>query len=399
MQLSPEKPLQPEAPLQLLLFVDERPSSRQQIQQIRLYLKELQADYQFELQIVDVGEQPYLAEHFKLVATPALIKIHPEPRQMLAGSNLIAQLKNWWPRWQNAEDAHSKLNDGLTESLDKGRSARTSKSPIRSVADAAELMRLADEIFHLKREKEKLVEQLQFKDQVIAMLAHDLRNPLTAALIAIETLELNYNPDKGGFSRLTPALTSQLFKQARTQTRRIDQMITGLLQVARGTSAQLRIQPQKLALGKLCLDVLDHLSDRLKAKSQYLETDIPQDLPCVYADPEWVRQVIMNLLDNAIKYTPEGGTIGICGLHRTSQKVQLSVSDNGPGIPEEHRDHIFEEHFRLQRDQRTEGYGIGLYLCQRVVRAHYGQIWVDSAPQGGSCFNLTLLVYPTCFNP
>ena len=89
-----------EAPLQLLLFVDERPKSRLQVQQIRSYLKQLQLEYDFELQVIDVGKQPHLAEHFKLVATPALIRIHPEPRQVLAGTNIVSQLKTWWPRWQ-----------------------------------------------------------------------------------------------------------------------------------------------------------------------------------------------------------------------------------------------------------------------------------------------------------
>jgi two-component system, OmpR family, clock-associated histidine kinase SasA len=109
MQVSSEQPTSTEARLQLLLFVDERPSSRQQIQQIRRYLKQLQAEYPFELQIVNVGEQPYLAEHFKLVATPALIKIYPEPRQILAGSNLIEQLSNWWLRWQQSAEAQANL--------------------------------------------------------------------------------------------------------------------------------------------------------------------------------------------------------------------------------------------------------------------------------------------------
>ena len=396
MQVSSEKPTYSEAPLQLLLFVDERPSSRQQVQRIRLYLKQLQADYPFELQTVDVGEQPYLAEHFKLVATPALIKIHPEPRQTLAGNNLIAQLKNWWPRWQNAAEAHLKLHDGLPESIDIDNAYRVSTHipPIRSVADSAELIRLSDEIFHLKREKEKLLEQLQFKDRVIAMLAHDLRNPLTAVSIAIETLESNLIPQQGE-SRLTPVLTSQLFKQARTQARTIDRMIASLLQVAATKSAELHIQPIKLELAKLCQDVLGHLSDRLGAKSQDIETDIPHDLPYVYADQERVRQVVMNLLDNAIKYTPEGGIIRVSGFHRTAQKVQVSVCDTGPGIPEENRSSIFEERFRLKRDEAKEGYGIGLSLCQRIIRAHYGQIWVDSTPNSGSCFHFTLPVYPT----
>ncbi|PMB42840.1 histidine kinase [Fischerella thermalis CCMEE 5205] len=394
MQASQDQPISSEAPLQLLLFVDGRPKSRQQVQRIRAYLKELQADYKFELQIVDVGQQPYLAEHFKLVATPALIKIHPEPRHVLAGSNIITQLKSWWPRWQAAVDAYVKLQTDLQENTeDNGRNASSSKSSIRSVALSAELLHLSDEIFRLKQEKEQLEEQLQFKDRVIAMLAHDLRNPLTATAIAIETLQSNYNPDKASFERLTPTMITNLFKQARNQTRIIDRMITDLLQVGRNNEREFPVKPQKTNLGQLCLDVLEELSDRYAAKSLKVEKDIPKDLPQVYADPERIRQVLINLLDNAIKYTPEGGTISVAGLHRTTQKVQFSIGDTGPGIPEENRERIFENHFRLERDESKEGYGIGLCLCQRIIRAHYGQIWVDSSPSNGAWFHFTLPVY------
>ncbi len=224
------------------------------------------------------------------------------------------------------------------------------------------------------------------------MVAHDLRNPLTAVSIAIETLEANLIPQKE-MSPLSPALTSQLFKQARKQAKTIDRMIAGLLQVARGSAAQLHIQPQKLQLLELYQDVLAHISDRAAAKSLRIETDIPNDLPAVYADRERVRQVLINLLDNAIKYTPGDGNIRVSCLHRTTQKVQVSVCDTGPGIPEENYDRIFEERFRLQRDEAKDGYGIGLALCQRIIRAHYGQIWVDSAPTGGSCFHFTLPIY------
>lgn len=393
MQVFSQQPTSSEAKLQLLLFVDERPSSRQQVQQIRRYLNDLQAEYPFELQIVDVGEQPYLAEHFKLVATPALIKIHPEPKQTLAGSNLIEQLKNWWPRWLQAVEAQLQSHDGESESLDDDCIPPATKPLIRSVADSVELIRLSDEIFRLKREQEKLLEQLQFKDKVISMLAHDLRNPLTAVSIAIETLETNILPPKGKTSPLTPAITAQLFKQARAQSKTIDRMITGLLQVARGSSAELQIQPQKLELITLYHDVLAQVCDRAAAKFLHIESDIPNDLPLVYADHERVRQVLINLLDNAIKYTPTDGTIRLSCLHRTSQKVQVSVCDTGPGIPEENHERIFEERFRLERDEAKDGYGIGLALCQRIIRAHYGHIWVDSAPGGGSCFHFTLPVY------
>jgi two-component system, OmpR family, clock-associated histidine kinase SasA len=355
----------------------------------------LQAEYSFELQLIDVGQQPYLAEHFKLVATPALIKIHPEPQQVLAGSNIVTQLKNWWPRWQASVDTYLKLQEDLQERIDDNCRATSPKSTIRSVAVSAELIRLSDEIFRLKQEKEHLQEQLQFKDRVIAMLAHDLRNPLTAAAIAIETIQSNYNVETGEFQRLKPLMVAHLLKQARNQTKIIDRMIADLLQLARGEDTEIRILPQKVQLANLCLDVVEQLRDRYTSKSQELETDIPKDLPDVYADPERIRQVLINLLDNAIKYTPQGGKISVAGLHRTTQKVQFSISDNGPGIPVENRDRIFENHFRLQRDEATEGYGIGLCLCQRIIRAHYGQIWVDSAPNNGAWFHFTLPVYPS----
>lgn len=380
-----------EVPLQILLFVDQRPNAKEQIQQIRRFLNDLRADYPFELQVIDVGEQPYLAEHFRLVATPALIKIHPDPRQTLTGMNLVAQLKDCWSHWQTSVESFLENQVELKSTVDQAPFVSASK--ISSIAHSSELLQLTDEIFNLKQEKEDLQAQLQFKDQIISMLAHDLRNPLTAASIAIETLEIGHKAQEGQGYRLTSAMTAQLLKHGRSQIRTIDRMITDILQSARGTSAELQVVPQKLELGALCDSVLENLEERFRAKSQQVNTDIPTDLPIVYADTERVRQVLTNILDNAAKYTPIDGTIHVSMLHRTAQKVQVSICDTGPGVPEENRDRIFEDHFRLQRDQAQDGYGIGLSLCQRIVRAHYGQIWVDSVPNQGSCFHFTLPVY------
>jgi two-component system clock-associated histidine kinase SasA len=384
MPATAEKLTHPQTPLQLLLFVDERPSSTEQLQQLRHDLEQLKADYPLEFEVIDVGAQPYLAEHFKLVATPALIKISPPPRHVLAGSNLVAQLQEWWTRWKHDAIEHLTLQPDASV---------TTQPLLASINNFAELIQLTEEIFQLKQENEELQRLLQFKDRIISMLAHDLRNPLTAASIALETLETNYNPHNGQISRLTPALTAHLIKQARVQTRNIERLIADILQAGKGKTATLRIHPQKLNLENLCLDILNSMKPVFEAKMQQVTTDIPKDLPYVYADTERVRQVLVNLLDNAIKYTPEEGTIAISILHRTSQKVQVSVSDNGPGIPEESREHIFEDSFRLQRDEAKEGYGIGLSLCQRIILAHYGRIWVDSTPGSGSCFHFTLPVY------
>lgn len=396
MQAALEKYVDSEQPLQLLLFVDHRISSRKHIQRIQSYLKTLRADYPFELKVVDVGEQPYLAEHYKLVATPALIKVHPKPRQTLAGSNLVAQLKNWWPRWQRSVEEHqSTIAQAvpLQSSLSSSNALQRVPAAASSITSSIELIRLSDEIFRLKQEKEELLEQLRFKDHVISMLAHDLRSPLTAASIALETLELEHKPKEGYTSELTPALKARLLKQARSQFRSMERMITDLLQSARGNTSEFNLRPKKLHMGKLCEDVLAQMKEQFELKSQQVETDIPQDLPCVYADEELVRQVVVNLLDNANKYTPVDGKIHVSILHRTTQKIQVSVCDNGPGIPEENRDRIFEGHFRLKRDEAKEGYGLGLSLCQKVIRAHYGRIWVECAPKGGGCFHFTLPIY------
>ena len=385
-----------EASLQLLLFVDARLSSRKDIQRIRSYLETLKAEYPFELMVVDVGEHPYLAEHFKLVATPALIKIHPLPRQILAGSNLIAQLKNCWQRWQlSVEEYEADFSkEVLSQSTMTSPKNEIAPSTTSSIASSIELMQLSDEIFRLKQEKAELLERLQFKDKVMSMLAHDLRSPLTAASLAVETLEIDHKKQQNGdLPQLTSALKTRLFNQARTQFRSMDRMITDLLESGRGTNAELNIRPQKLQINQLCQNVLAQMKEQFLLKSQQIETDIPQDLPCVYADEELVRQVLRNLLDNANKYTPTGGKILISVLHRTTQKIQVSVCDNGLGVPEENRDRIFEDRYRLERDKSKDGYGLGLSVCQRIVRAHYGRIWVDSVPKGGGCFHFTLPIY------
>jgi two-component system clock-associated histidine kinase SasA len=375
-------------PLKLLLFIDKRPSLAAQVRQIKQYLKSLEAHFEFHLDVVDIGKQPYLAEYYKLVASPALVKIAPAPQQMLAGSDIVNQLERWWPKWQQEH-----LNSLELTALASDNLLNLEEENATPLTHSAELMKLSDEIFRLNQAKEELEAQLRFKDRIIAMMAHDLRNPLTAASIAVETLELGYAPNQTRQLSLSPELTGQLLKHAKTQIRAINRMITDILKAARGASIELQLYPQELDLPALCLEVVEGFQNRLQAKHQSLTTEIPQDLPTVYADGTQVKRVVTNLLDNAIKYTPEGGRVSIVALHRTTQKVQVSIADTGPGIPSENRDKIFEESYRLQRDVTEEGYGLGLALCQRIIRAHYGQIWVDSGPGEGSSFYFTLPVY------
>ncbi|MEL6262165.1 MAG: histidine kinase [Cyanobacteria bacterium J06626_6] len=384
-------PVLPEAngPFKLLLFIDKRPNSTEQIRSVRHQLKELCEQgpehlSAIELEIIDVINQPYLAEHFKLVATPALIKVSADKHQILAGSDITIQLAHWWPRWQREHEATQPEQSAATE---------VESVTVDAVAQSTEILRLSDEIFRLKQDKETLASQLSFKDRIIAMMAHDLRNPLTAASIALETLELAYEPTSKQKDKFTPELIAHLLRNTKVQIRTINSMITEILQAARGPSANLQISPRELNLQTLCAEVLSSFQAKLNAKNQGIDTDIPQDLPQVYADPDQVQRVLSNLIDNAIKYTAIDGKIGIVALHRTTEKVQISIRDNGPGIPQDNQKSIFEENFRLKRDHSKDGYGLGLALCQRIIRAHYGQIWVDSKQGEGSCFHFTLPVY------
>ena len=392
---APAKPaMLSELGIQLLLFVDKRPGSREQVRQIREHIEHLASNYPVQLEMVDVSEQPYLAEHFKLLATPSLVKLFPMPQQTLAGSNLLAQVDRWWGRWQGTLQELNQQAEQQSEQSDvvEGETWQVAAG-LEAVARSAKLLELADSVFRLEQEITELRAQLQFKDRIIAMLAHDLRNPLTAASLAIETLAMGHDIETGWHKRLTPQLTAKLLKHARTQTRTIDHMITDILQTARGTVAALRMQPQEMDLNALCLDIVNTIAPKCEAKSLQIELDLPEDIPQVHADAERIRQVIINLFDNAIKYTPEAGTIRLSVLHRTTQKVQVSICDTGLGIPEEKQERIFEDRFRLERDELKDGYGIGLSLCQRIVHAHYGRIWVDSVPNQGSCFHFTLPVY------
>ncbi len=170
-------------------------------------------------------------------------------------------------------------------------------------------------------------------------------------------------------------------------------MINDLLQVSQEINYQLNITPTEVDLFALCKDIVLKLPSKLKKQEPIIIKDIPQNLPSVYADSQLIRQVIVNLLENAIKYSPSSTPITISIIHKTTQKIQVSIIDEGSGIPDANKKSIFQEHFRLPRDSKADGYGIGLALCQEIINAHYGQIWVDDNANQGSCFRFTLPVY------
>ncbi|MGA1408414.1 MAG: histidine kinase [Prochlorotrichaceae cyanobacterium] len=375
----------PNAPLQLLLFIDDRFKTKEDLRRIRATLEQLSGGEGYSLQEVNVAQEPHLTEYYRVIATPTLIRTAPAPRQVLAGADLALQIEHWWPSWQEV------VNDQLSWRENLGSNYDSDEYNQKSDFAIIQSLRLSDEIFQLQQENANLKSQILFKDRIITILAHDLRNPLTAASLAIDTINLHLQDSGRDYNQ---SLMTQLLVQARRQLNLIEHMTTDLLESGRSSSTRLIIVPNKVDIGTLCRDSLTKLEEHWKAKSQTVQTDLPSDIPLVYIDQERICQVLLNLLGNAIKYTPTGGKIHLSVLHRTTQKVQVSICDDGPGIPDAQREEIFQDAFRLDRDVDEEGYGIGLSLCRKIVEAHYGKIWVDSVLDQGSCFHFTLPTYP-----
>jgi two-component system clock-associated histidine kinase SasA len=378
--------------LQLLLFTDERLAHRAHIKQVEDYLNTLREGTDFSLEVINIKEQPQLVELYRLVATPSLVKLYPKPMQIFAGSSILPDLERWWEQWQ---ETLRELRQGDVDLGDRPEEVdphlHSQDHPLIETRYAKEIMRLSDEVFKLQRDKEELLKQIEFKDQILAMLAHDLRSPLTGTSIALETLEIIAQRPE---TEKTISLKAQLYQQAKNQLQIMNRMITELLQESRQLSTKLDIKPRRMKIADLCDAVVGQFREKFQRGSIELVLDIPPDLPEVYGDPELLRQVLVNLLDNAIKYSAAGQQIRLVGLHRTLQQVQVSVVDQGHGIPDDEREKIFEGHFRLQRDRKQEGYGLGLAVCRRIIHAHHGKIWVDSTLGQGSEFHFTLPVCP-----
>ncbi len=366
--------------LRLLLFVDDRYCNTVEYHQVLNYLDE--NTLSSGLRIIDVSEQPELVEHFKLVATPTLIKLLPAPRQVFSGYHIISELEKWLPSW--LEEAENQDQQNFS----------TGKSPeiASDITQIQEMVRLADEVFRLRRQQQDLKEQLRFKEQAINILAHDLRNPLTAANLALDTLAIARDPSDLRVAHLQPELMQKLVSRAKEQVTIVDRLVSDILHLSQGAVVDIPIIPHRFDINDLLVMVIQQLIESFHCKQQEILTDIPQDLPPVYADINRIRQVLINLLDNASKYTPSGGKIQVVALHRTSQKVQISVIDNGSAIPPNDYDLIFQKYYRMGRDESEDGYGLGLPLCKSIIRAHFGQIWVESSPRG-NVFHFTLPVH------
>ncbi|MED1795555.1 sensor histidine kinase [Brevibacillus nitrificans] len=220
------------------------------------------------------------------------------------------------------------------------------------------------------------------QQQFIADASHELRTPLTAILVNLERL-FRY-PDH------TIEQESEKIMIGMQETRRLSKLVADLLTLARSDSNELQIMKQKLRLDELVQKCTQVFAQMAIVKEINLETEIEQPLEIV-GDEERLHQLLVILLDNALKYTNEGGKIFV-SCKREGQRVTVMIKDTGIGIPKDDIPYLFDRFFRVDkmRSRQTEGTGLGLSIAKWIVDAHHGKIQVSSEEGVGTSFYLSL---------
>lgn len=269
------------------------------------------------------------------------------------------------------ELARGALESPSAEALE--RVVRFGRQPFRArVAPAAEGLGIA---LMDVAEMERLGRARQ---DMVANLSHELRTPLTSLRLLADTLQVPVGQD--------PATARELAAKISAEVDTLAQMTGEMLDLAAIESGRQVIRLAPTSLGNLVGGVVEGLGDQAHRRRIRIDLDIPADLQ-VLADAEQATRAVGNVLHNALKFSPDGGRIEVqAHLDADGESVVLSVADEGPGIPPEELDRIFERFFRGDRSRGTPGTGLGLAIVRHILRAHGGEAWAEDRqpPQRGA---------------
>jgi two-component system phosphate regulon sensor histidine kinase PhoR len=226
------------------------------------------------------------------------------------------------------------------------------------------------------------------RQEFVANVSHELRTPLSLIKSATETLLDGAKDDAAALGRFLQIIDKH--------ANRLALLIDDLLLLSTLDSGGLRLNRQPLQFRATVQDAMDDLQARALARDVTLENKVPGSL-VVLADNDRIRQVVSNLLDNAIKYGRAGGKTTVVGSLLDDGRLEISVSDDGPGIPKEAQGRIFERFYRVDKARSREqgGTGLGLAIVKHVVQAHGGEVRVESEQGNGSRFIINLPAIPT----
>ncbi|MFN8591727.1 MAG: ATP-binding protein [Thermomicrobiales bacterium] len=247
---------------------------------------------------------------------------------------------------------------------------------VDQAALALERARLSEEAAHAA----VLAKSDELKSALLAAVSHDLRTPL-ASIKASATSLLDTSID------WNPTVRQELLTAIDEETDRLSLMVSNLLDLSRIEGGALRPQKDWYDVDELIADVYDRMAAR--TQSHPIAIAIAPDLPAIRFDYVEIAQVLVNLIENAVKYTPAGTPIEI-SARRAPHAIEISVRDEGPGIPRAQQDRVFEKFYRAPSGTGAPGAGIGLAISKGLVEAHGGEISLDSASGKGTTFRFTL---------
>jgi two-component system sensor histidine kinase KdpD len=218
------------------------------------------------------------------------------------------------------------------------------------------------------------------RNTLLLSVSHDLRTPI--ACITGAATSLLEAGDK-----LPPAARGQMLDIIYTESGRMERLINNLLDMTRLESGGMTLKRDWHHLQEITGSALRHLSTRLQSRP--VQTRFPPDLPLVFVDGIALEQVLVNLLDNAVEYTPPDAPIEI-EARATAAQVLLEIADRGPGLPHEGTERVFEKFYRASSvsGEKREGFGLGLAICRAIVEAHGGGISAGNRDGGGAVFRI-----------
>jgi signal transduction histidine kinase len=243
---------------------------------------------------------------------------------------------------------------------------------------------LAEKVEELARANEALRKADQTRSEFVSLVSHQIRAPLTNLRGAAERMQT----DCGAMINAT---CSRMFIIMQQQADRLDALVRDVLSAARLEAGELVLHPEPISV----LPVVQQVVEQTRARKTDRAFHLPlrPGLPLVFADRDRVAEVLSNLIDNADKYSPREQTIAI-DVQADQTEVTIAVRDHGRGLPPADVDRVFDKFYRADGSdaQLAYGYGLGLFVCRRLVESQGGRIWAENAPGGGAIFYFTLPV-------
>ncbi|MFH0924230.1 MAG: ATP-binding protein [bacterium] len=239
--------------------------------------------------------------------------------------------------------------------------------------------------FDLEKKNKRLLELNELKSNFISIVSHELRTPLTSIKNAITII----------LEGRTGSITNdqqRFLQMVERNAERLAQIINDLLDISGLESGKMELRFQKMELASSLEIALQLLKNNLEKKSIIFKNQIPPSLPQLYADPARVSQILIKLIENAIKFIPPDNEISISARNLELPFIEVCISDTGRGLHQEELKNIFDKFYQVSKATTREvgGIGLGLSIIKKLVERHKGKIWVESEVGKGSCFIFTL---------